>query len=146
MISNDQYQTSTGLTVGGSMMRILLGGIMVTPSVTLWRAADAFLQGGGTTESDILAYISGTTGTTYCERFADAITLTFMLVGLIGMYMAYRNADDQARGFNQNGYRQALPYFFGGLACFFINDIAAVIGATTGFEVGFDALCSALGE
>lgn len=131
-------------TVGGNMVRILLGGLMVTPSVTLWRAADAFLQGGGTTESDILAYISGPGGTpSYCERFSDAIQLAFMLVGLIGIYMAYRNADDQARGFNSNGYRTAVPYFLGGLACFFVNDIIGVVGATLGIEVGFDALCAA---
>lgn len=144
IIGRGPYDKQTGESVGGPMIRILLGGLMVTPSVTLWRAADAFLQGGGTTESDILAYISGSGGTpSYCERFSDAIQLAFMLVGLIGIYMAYRNADDQARGFNPNGYRTAVPYFLGGLACFFVNDIIGVVGATLGIDVGFDALCAA---
>lgn len=144
IIGSGPYDKQSGETVGGPMIRILLGGLMVTPSVTLWRAADAFLQGGGTTESDILGYITGSGGTPgYCDRFADAIQLAFMLVGLIGLYMAYRNADDQARGFNPNGYRTAVPYFFGGLACFFVNDIIGVIGATLGIEVGFEALCAA---
>lgn len=142
--SQQYVSNSSEGTVGGNMIRILLGALMVTPSVTLWRAADAFLQGGGTTESDILAYISGPGGTpSYCERFSDAIQLAFMLVGLIGIYMAYRNADDQARGFNPNGYRTAVPYFLGGLACFFVNDIIGVVGATLGIDVGFDALCAA---
>ena len=144
IIDTGRYDRQTGEKVGGPMIRILLGGLMVTPSVTLWRAADAFLQGGGTTESDILAYISGPSGTpSYCERFSDAVQLAFMLVGLIGIYMAYRNADDQARGFNHNGYRTAVPYFLGGLACFFVNDIIGVAGATLGIDVGFDALCAA---
>lgn len=144
IVGAGRYDKQTGESVSGPMIRILLGGLMVTPSVTLWRAADAFLQGGGTTQSDILSYISGPAGTPgYCERFADAIQLAFMLVGLIGLYMAYRNADDQARGFNPNGYRTAVPYFLGGLACFFINDVIAVIGATLGMNVGFDALCAA---
>lgn len=144
ILERGPFNRQSGETVNGPLIRILLGGLMVVPSVTLWRAADAFLQGGGTTESDILAYISGSAGTSsYCTRFGDVIQLLFMLVGLIAIYMAYRNADDQARGFSMNGYRIAIPYFFGGLACFFINDITAVIGATLGIEMGFDHLCAA---
>ena len=144
ILSLGPYDKQAGETFGGPLIRILLGALMVTPSVTLWSAADAFLQGGGTTESDILAYISGPSGIpSYCERFANAVQLVFMLVGLIGIYMAYRSADDQARGFSPNGYRTAVPYALGGLACFFVDDIIAVVGVTLGIDVGFDALCAA---
>jgi len=145
MISDDTAVNQNGTTVGGSMIRIFLGGLMVTPSVTLWRAADALLQGGNVTQSDLLGYIGGDMGTNYCDRFASAIQLLFILIGLIAIYVAYRNADDQARGFDRNGYRTAVPYFFGGLACFFINDIIGIIGATLGISVGFPQLCEALG-
>ena len=140
--SRGQFQSNSGL-----MLRMLLGGLMVTPSVTLWRAADAFLQGGGTTESDILAYIAGPDGTPgYCTRFGDAIQLSFMLVGAIGLFLAYRAADDQARGFSQTGYRSAIVYGLGGLGCFLISDVMDIIGNTLGYGVGFHALCAAFDE
>ena len=146
-ISADGYSRGQLLSNSGLMLRMLLGGLMVTPSVTLWRAADAFLQGGATTETDILAYISGPDGTpTYCDRFGDAVHLSFMVVGVIGLFLAWRAADDQARGLTQTGYRSAILYGLGGLCCVFISTVMAAIGATLGFDVGFDALCAAFDE
>lgn len=144
-LSADAYQSTGQLQpVGGSMIRMLLGGLMVTPSVTLWRAADAFLRGGGRTASDVLSYIDGGGGATvYCQNFGDMIQLIFMVVGLIGIFQGYRHADDQARGLNPTGYRTAVVYLFGGLACFMINDLVAIGGRTFDMNWGFDQLCAA---
>ncbi len=145
MISENRMQTADGTTVSGSMVRLFVGGMMVIPSVILWRAADMFISGGSVTEASVLAYVSGTPPTTTCDRFASAVQLMFLLVGLIALYFAFRNADDQARGFNRNGYRTAVPYALGGIACIFVEDIVSILGTTFSLDVGFTQLCTALG-
>ena len=145
-ISEDRMRMADGPSIGGSMTRIVIGGLMVVPSAVLWRSADLFLDGATATETSVLAYISGGAPTGTCERFGGAIQLMFFVVGLIALYFAYRNADDQARGFNRNGYRTAVPYALGGLGCIFIEDIFVILGNI--FEIdglGMDQLCTVLG-
>jgi hypothetical protein len=124
---------------------MVIGGLMVVPSAVLWRTADLFLNGASQTETNVLAYISGAEATTSCGRFADAIQLMFLIVGLIAIFFAFRNADDQARGFNMNGNRTAITYFIGGILCVFIVDIFAIISAQIGIDLGLPQLCAALG-
>lgn len=145
MISEDEMRTPEGATIGGSLVRVLIGGLMVVPAVVLWQAADALIAGGTVTQTSVMAYVAGTAPTTTCARFASAVQLMFLVVGLIAIYMAYRSADDQARGFNPNGYRIAVPYLLGGLGCFFIEDIMVILGNTFSLNVGFPQLCIALG-
>lgn len=145
MMSEDAMQTPDGKTVGGSLIRVAIGGLMVVPAAVLWRAADLFIDGGTATETSVLAYIADGAPTATCDRFGAAIQLMLLVVGLIALYFAYRNADDQARGFNSNGYRTAVPYAIGGLLCIFIEDIFSIIGETFGLDVGMTNLCAAFG-
>lgn len=134
-----------GGTEGSAFVRLLLGGLMVVPSVTLWHAANLFLDGGDSTAGDLLTYVTGGAALTGCDNFARAIQLGFMFVGVIAIYRAFRSADDAAKGFNREGYRQAIVFFIGGLGCFFIDDLMDVVGNEIGFDIGFDYLCTALG-
>jgi hypothetical protein len=143
MMSEDEMRTPEGATVSGSLVRIVIGGLMVVPAAVLWRAADLFLDGATATETSVLSYIAGTMPTGTCERFGTAIQLMFLVVGLIALYFAYRNADDQARGFNPNGYRTAVPYAIGGLGCIFIEDIFVILGNTFDLDIGLTQLCAA---
>lgn len=145
MMSEDVLQTPDGKTVGGSLTRIVIGGLMVVPSAVLWRAADLFIDGATATETTVLAYIADGAPTETCDRFGAAIQLLFLVVGLIALYFAYRNADDQARGFNMNGYRTAVPYAIGGLCCIFITDIFDILGSTFDIDVGLTNICAAFG-
>ena len=145
MMSDDQLQTPEGKTVGGSLTRIVIGGLMVVPAAVLWRAADLFVDGASGTFTSVLSYSEDGAPTETCDRFAAAIQLIMLVVGLIAIYIAYRNADDQARGFNMNGYRTAVPYAIGGLCCVFIVDIFTILGATFGLSVGLTNLCAAFG-
>lgn len=143
--SDDRMQPHGGATVVGSLTRVLIGGLMVVPSVVLWRAADLFLDGASATETSVLAYIGGPLPTATCDRFAAAIQLMFLVVGLIAIFHAYRSADDYARGFDANGYRTAIPYALGGLGCVFIQDIFLILGSTFDLDVGLSNLCTAFG-
>lgn len=154
LATRDVYQLISGeadgrnggnATVSSSLVRMVIGGLMVVPSAVLWRTADLFLDGASQTETNVLAYISGAEATTSCDRFADAIQLMFLVVGLIAIFFAFRNADDQARGFNMNGNRTAITYFIGGILCVFIVDIFAIISAQIGIDLGLPQLCAALG-
>lgn len=145
MISEGQNRTMDGATVSGSFTRVFIGGLMVTPALVIWRSADALLGGAPTSETSILAYVAGTLPTATCDRFGAAIQLMFIVVGLLAIFFALRNADDQARGFDRNGYRQAMPRIAGGLLCFFIPDVFVVLTEATGLDVGLTNICTALG-
>lgn len=145
MVSEDRMRTADGPSVGGSLTRVVIGGLMVVPSAVLWRSADLFLDGATATEATVLAYISGGAPMGTCERFGAAIQLMFLVVGLIALYFAYRNADDQARGFNRNGYRTAMPYAIGGLCCVFIEQVFVVLANTLDLDLGLSQLCGAFG-
>lgn len=142
-IASDGPQPS-GPTAGGAVARMIIGAMMVVPSVTLWRAASVFVGGGTVTHADFLTYIGGGGGSTDCENFARAIQLGFVFVGALGIFKAFRLADDAAKGFQRDGYRIAAIYFFGGLGCVFINDLMVAIGNQLGTPVGFVALCQSV--
>lgn len=127
-------------------VRCLLGGLMTVPSVVFWRAGDAFLRGASTTNNTVLAYIGEAAPTGYCDRFVMVLHLTFIAVGCLGIYWAFINAVDKVNGFNPNGTRVAVPYFFGGIACIFVVDVVQVIGNTMGIDVGYPQICTALGS
>lgn len=143
MMSEEQMMTPDGRTVGGSLTRIVIGGLMVVPAAVLWRAADLFIDGGTATEAAVLSYIADGMPTPTCDRFAAVVELMLLVVGLIAIFIAYRNWDDHARGFNPNGIRTAIPYAIGGLCCIFVADIFLIIGETFSLDVGLDNLCAA---
>lgn len=133
-------------SAGGSMMRMLLGGAMTLPSVMFWRAADALVMGGGATAAAVLAYVDGVPDTGYCDKFTAVITLAFMFFGIVALYIAFRNADDQARGLDPMGLRKAVMWAIGGFGCIFISDIIVWTANTIGVETGFDQICLQLGS
>lgn len=146
--ANDYQRGAPGGKHDGPLtffIRGIIGGLMTIPSVVMWRGADLFLGGGDTTETSVLAYISGDDVTTYCDNFVRAIVLTFIAVGVSALFYGFVCLDDKARGFNPQGGRSAIVFFIGGFVCIFIQDIVAVVAATTGVSVGFPELCTALG-
>lgn len=137
-------QQPNGPTGGGAVVRMLLGAMMVVPSVTLWSLASALLNSGTQTNVDLLSYINGTAGSTSCANFARAIHLGFVLTGAIGIYRSFRLADDAAKGFQRDGYRPALTFLIGGIGCIFINDLMLVVGNQLGVSIGFEPICLAV--
>jgi len=139
---NSRMGGGNSSTPGNVIGKFMLGGLMVVPSVTLWTAADTFIVGGAQTRTDLLSYLGGTYGATYCDQFASAIQLVFMVVGCIALFMSAMVTNDAVSGSRQSGaYRSALVYFFGGLLCFFINDLADILGNTFGFTMGLHNVC-----
>lgn len=128
------------------LVRGMIGGLMTVPSVVLWRAADVFLGGASTTETSVLAYISGSAPSGYCDNFVRVIVLMFMAVGVTAIFYAMVSFDDKAKGFNPNGVRIGIPYMLGGIGCFFIQDIVQLASNTMGVATGFPQLCAALGS
>lgn len=128
------------------MVRCIIGGLMTIPAVVLWRAADAALGGGASTEAAVLAYINGAVEMGYCDRFVRVVNLLFMAVGIIGVFNAFLNFDDKAKGFNPNGVRSGVVYLLGGLACFYIVDVVRIVANTLGVDAGVPQLCAALGS
>lgn len=134
------------VSLGGLGLRMLIGAAMTLPSVLFWRAGDAFLNGGGSTYSTVLAYVGGVPETGYCDKFTAVITLAFFLVGLVAVFVGFQNWDDQARGLNPRGLRQAVWWFAGGVGCIFITDIVDITANTLKVDTGFAQVCEQLGS
>jgi hypothetical protein len=128
------------------LARCIIGGLMTIPSVVLWRASDVFVRGAATTNNTVLAYIGEAPPTGYCDRFVMVLHLTFVFVGCLSIYIAAINAIDKVTGFNPNGGRAALRYFFGGLLCVVIVDVVEIAANTIGIDLGFPQICVALGS
>jgi hypothetical protein len=135
-----------GTTGNGVVVRLFVGALMVIPSITLWRAAEVFMGGGGETETTLLAYVSESGSVAGCDNFGRAITLGFMFMGALAILRSGQVADDVAKGFSREGYRRAVMFFIGGICCFFINDIMEVVGNELGYDVGIEQLCTAIGD
>lgn len=145
-VMQDDYRRRDAQKRAGSMLvRCLIGGLMTVPAVVLWRVADGLMGGGGVTETALLSYSGGTYGAGYCDKFKAGVVMTFMLSGVIALLVGFVAIDDQARGINQTGARSGLLYIIGGVVCFFILDVIEMLANTTGFDLGFESLCTALG-
>lgn len=146
-VSNQQGQRGDGNRgLSTFLIRGMIGGLMTVPAIVLWRAADVLLGGATSTQTNVLAYISGNVETGYCDNFVRVITLMFMAVGIVAIFYAAVSIDDKVKGFNPQGVRSAIPYFIGGIGCFFIQDIVVLVSNTAGVATGFPELCKVLGS
>lgn len=125
--------------------QFILAGVMVVPSAMLWRAADVGLSGGDVTEFTLLAYMSGSVGPTYCDRFSQVIVNALITMGVLALAVGFREVYRISSGGSQNSVWDTTWWFVGGLSCVFFTQWAAIVGATLGIPVGFEPLCEALG-
>lgn len=132
--------------------RLILSAAMIVAPLVMWDFANTLVAGGQQTASmmtDVFAYSGGNSGTgtlAYCKQFSTAITLFFMLLGLIGIGYAFNSANAVMAGVGKtHGYGQAWIFFIGGVLCFFVNDVAVILSNTIGLQIGLTNICAALG-
>lgn len=134
------------LTPWAGLGQILLGGALTVPLVIMWDVAGTFVAGGAATYN-ILSYLPPDGTKPWCEQIASGVVLFFMILGLIAIgWAAYIANERIVLGYQNGSSAKALTFFFGGLACFFIVDIAAVISETIGLDIGFEQVCMILGS
>lgn len=125
--------------------QILLGGALTVPLVIMWDVAGTFVVGGNATYN-ILSYLPPDTSQPWCEKITSGLVLFFMILGLIAVgWSAVIMNERMLVGYQQGSTIKAITFFVGGLACFFILDVANIIANTIGLEVGFDQVCAVLG-
>ena len=127
-----------------SLGQILLGGALAVPLPVMWDVAGTFVAGGEETYN-ILSYLPPADDDPYCEAIANGLTLFLMTLGLIAIGWSAVLANDRITSGRQGTTGMTLIYFFGGMACFFITSVAAVLSATFGIEIGFEQVCAVLG-
>lgn len=133
-------------TPWSGLFQILLGGALSVPLVIMWDVAGTFVVGGNATYN-ILSYLPPATGKPVCEQMTSGVVLFFMILGLIAVGWSAIVANERiVAGYQPGRTMTALTYFFGGLACFFVLDIAAMISATLGVEIGFKQVCAIVGS
>lgn len=150
-IYNHVSDRGRGQTYGRNMTpwaglgQILLGGALTVPLVIMWDVAGTFVAGGPATHN-ILSYLPPDGTKPWCEQITSGIVLFFMILGLIAVSWSAYTANERIVVGHQNGSTaKALTFFFGGLACFFIVDVAAVISKTIGLKIGFEQVCAIMG-
>lgn len=122
--------------------QVLLGGALTVPLVIMWDVAGTFVAGGAETYN-ILSYLPPDGSQSWCEVITSGIVMFFMILGLIAVCWSVYIGNERLVVGHQNGsMAKALTFFFGGMACFYILDIAAVVSETIGLEIGFDQVCA----
>lgn len=126
--------------------QILLGGALTVPLVIMWDVAGTFVAGGAATYN-ILSYLPPDGSKPWCEQITSGVVLFFMLLGLIAIgWSAYIANERIVVGHQQGSTAKAITFFFGGLACFFVVDIASVVSETIGLDIGFEQVCAIIGS
>ncbi len=145
----DAYQHAIGevsprLPSKGSIpFRLLLAGAMVVSPLLLWRAANTFVLGGNRTY-DMFSYVEAGENTPYCDLFHQSLTYFFMFIGSIAIATAAVQANGIATGRNNKSAFGPVVFFIGGVLCFFIDDVGAIIGNTVGMDITLENICANL--
>lgn len=130
-------------TPAGAVLKVVLGGAMIVSPYLLWQAGNTFVAGGAQT-FNMFNYADGTSRGTYCLDFQSALTFFFQALGMVAWFFAFNIIYKRING-DHGGLGSPWLYFVGGTLCFFINDVAKIIQNSTGMNIGFENICTALG-
>ena len=107
--------------------------------------AGTFSLAEDATTSNVLDYAqSGSITGTYCQQFQYSVTLIWMIIGTVALFNAARSAYRKSNG-EMVPWSTPVYYLIGGIMCYFVNGITAMIANTIGLEVGLDNMCKAFG-
>ncbi|MCQ8897817.1 hypothetical protein NQT62_15380, partial [Limnobacter humi] len=110
-----------------------------------YRLAGTFSLAEDATTSNVLDYAqSGSITGTYCQQFQYSVTLIWMIIGTVALFNAARSAYRKSNG-EMVPWSTPVYYLIGGIMCYFVNGITAMIANTIGLEVGLDNMCKAFG-
>ena len=148
----DAYQHAAGemrpnmISKGAILPALVLAGALAVIPVVMWQAAGTFVLGGNKTY-DMFAHLQTAPSGGYCDSATDALTKLFMLLGTVSMALAADHVWGRISGnthARNHATGKAWAYGIGGLLLFFVNDVAAIAAATTGWTIGLPQLCAAL--
>lgn len=132
-------------TFTGAIMKLALGSAAAMGAVIFYRLAGTFSLAEDTTTSNVLDFAqNGSVSGTYCQQFQYSVTLIWMVIGTVAIFNAARSAYKKSNG-EMVPWSTPVAYLIGGIMCYFVNGITAMIANTIGLEVGLDNLCKAFG-
>ncbi|MCA1869567.1 hypothetical protein HW571_28560 [Agrobacterium genomosp. 3] len=141
---NSRFSTRQA-TFTGAIMKLALGSAAAMGAVIFYRLAGTFSLAEDATTSNVLDYAqSGSITGTYCQQFQYSVTLIWMIIGTVALFNAARSAYRKSNG-EMVPWSTPVYYLIGGIMCYFVNGITAMIANTIGLEVGLDNMCKAFG-
>jgi len=141
---NSRFSTRQA-TFTGAIMKLALGSAAAMGAVIFYRLAGTFSLAEDATTSNVLDYAqSGSITGTYCQQFQYSVTLIWMIIGTVALFNAARSAYRKSNG-EMMPWSTPVYYLIGGIMCYFVNGITAMIANTIGLEVGLDNMCKAFG-
>jgi hypothetical protein len=141
---NSRFSTRQA-TFTGAIMKLALGSAAAMGAVIFYCLAGTFSLAEDATTSNVLDYAqSGSITGTYCQQFQYSVTLIWMIIGTVALFNAARSAYRKSNG-EMVPWSTPVYYLIGGIMCYFVNGITAMIANTIGLEVGLDNMCKAFG-
>lgn len=141
---NSRFSTRQA-TFTGAIMKLALGSAAAMGAVIFYRLAGTFSLAEDATTSNVLDYAqSGSITGTYCQQFQYSVTLIWMIIGTVALFNAARSAYRKSNG-EMVPWSTPVYYLIGGIMCYFVNGITAMIANTIGLEVGLDNMCKSFG-
>jgi hypothetical protein len=141
---NSRFSTRAA-TFTGAIMKLALGSAAAMGAVVFYRMAGTFSLADDPTTSNVLDYAqSGSITGTYCQQFQYSVTLIWMIIGTVALFNAARSAYRKSNG-EMVPWSTPVYYLIGGIMCYFVNGITAMVSNTIGLEVGLENMCKAFG-
>lgn len=141
---NSRFSTRSA-TFTGAIMKLALGSAAAMGAVVFYRMAGTFSLADDPTTSNVLDYAqSGSITGTYCQQFQYSVTLIWMIIGTVALFNAARSAYRKSNG-EMVPWSTPIYYLIGGIMCYFVNGITAMVANTIGLEVGLENMCKAFG-
>jgi hypothetical protein len=141
---NSRFSTRQA-TFTGAIMKMAIGSAAALGAVVFYRMAGTFSLADDQTTSNVLDYAQNRSITgTYCQQFQYSVTLIWMIIGTVALFNAARTAYRKSNG-EMITWGQPIAYLIGGIMCYFVNGITAMVANTIGLEVGLDNMCKAFG-
>ncbi|NSX94430.1 hypothetical protein [Agrobacterium tumefaciens] len=141
---NNRFSTRQA-TFTGAIMKMTIGSAAALGAVVFYRMAGTFSLADDPTTSNVLDFAQQRSITgTYCQQFQYSVTLIWMIIGTVALFNAARTAYRKSNG-EMIPWGQPIAYLIGGIMCYFVNGITAMVANSIGLEVGLDNMCKAFG-
>jgi uncharacterized membrane protein YbhN (UPF0104 family) len=128
-----------------ALLLMFVGGLMSVPLVLMWDVAGTFVLGGDETHN-MLSYLPAPSTSPWCDRVKAGVILFFMCIGITAFAWMFLIIYERVTQFQTQGMMLKIVGFgLGGVACFFVTDVAVLLSNSIGMDVSLDNVCSIMG-
>jgi hypothetical protein len=128
---------SGGPTPLGVLGKFLIGGVLVSSAYWMYIGGNTFIGTNVNTSS----MLYGGTATTYCDQAQYAVFFFIALVGQVAFVRGWLYLNRYFNGPRNEGLGMGVTFIVGGVGCYFMPDLGALLADWFGLSMSISVLC-----